>query len=484
MKIKHILWWVAGAERELMEQCPTDNRKQGAIGWMIMVTALIAACSGTAAAWFFTQHSDKLSDPLSIGHILFGLVWAVLIFSVDRCLVVTLKKDPTKSKTRRAIGSIIPLLTRAALAALIAFIISIPVELLLFRGLISEERPRYEEETAIDFGKATRESDENIRLTKEIADDSISYDKYANQINKIKTQLDNHKSERDKLKLELGKPKGSLGEEYHRILRDIEILEGYSELNNNQQTELSRKKTRRGRIIAEWNAPRNEKISVLNTTIQKEEEEKAEWEAKADSVENVISIIKGKIRVNNDTIGIKQDGYTNLQKQASQFVRQFEILMYAVSDKDDAGNLRHPWDGIFIWLIRCFFFIIELLPTLVKIVMPIGVYDSLLYEKEQELKAYFNSDEFHNIMRQREVVSIQHKLDLEKDQNDIDKTTRHDILRLMSDAQIEVADAYSKKWKQEALDKLNIAPPQNVGIVNSVTEPHPIKDNPIQDDFD
>jgi Mn2+/Fe2+ NRAMP family transporter len=69
----------------------------------------------------------------------FGCLWATLIFCIDRSLVITLKKDPTKAKQK----FIVPLLSRAALAIVVAFMVSIPLELVIFEDYIAANEENF-----------------------------------------------------------------------------------------------------------------------------------------------------------------------------------------------------------------------------------------------------------------------------------------------------------------------------------------------------
>ena len=88
MSFQKSMWWVAGANPEILKKCPTDYSKFASIGIMITVTALVAVFSGTFAAWYFMSDSEGSGSLFAA--FLFGLGWAGLIFSIDRCLVITL----------------------------------------------------------------------------------------------------------------------------------------------------------------------------------------------------------------------------------------------------------------------------------------------------------------------------------------------------------------------------------------------------------
>ena len=162
-RFQRFLWTVAGAELDILEKCRTDHKKFAAIGATILMTAFIAFCAGTSAAWYFTQSGDETSGSLGWA-MLFGLIWALLIFCIDRSLVITLKKDPSAKKQKFWV----PLLSRSALACIIAFMVSIPLELVIFEDFIAEQKFFFDESSAKELSESTRAHREEGVLSGEI----------------------------------------------------------------------------------------------------------------------------------------------------------------------------------------------------------------------------------------------------------------------------------------------------------------------------
>lgn len=156
---QRVLWTIAGAEIPILEKCRTDHKKFGAMGATIAMTSFIAFLSGTSAAWFFTQSGTETSGKIGWA-MAFGIVWATLIFCIDRSLVITMKKNPEKtSKT----WWVVPFVSRALLALIIAFMVSIPLELVVFEDFISEQEYLWNENKSNMLSKnsrANRESEE------------------------------------------------------------------------------------------------------------------------------------------------------------------------------------------------------------------------------------------------------------------------------------------------------------------------------------
>ena len=128
--LTRFLWFIAGADIEMLSLCPLDYKKYEAIGMTILMTALVGFAAGSSAAWYFTEDA--------LWTLVFGLFWSLLIFSIDRSLVVTLKKDPYKKSYY-----VLPLVFRGFLAILVAGIMSIPLELLVFNGFIQNDIENY-----------------------------------------------------------------------------------------------------------------------------------------------------------------------------------------------------------------------------------------------------------------------------------------------------------------------------------------------------
>ena len=163
---QRILWTISGAEISILEseKCRTDHKRFGAIGATIAITSFIAFLSGTSAAWYFTQRGNDTTGNLGWA-MAFGLVWATLIFSLDRSLVLTLKKNPENNKR---FWWIVPLVSRTALAMIIAFMVSIPLELVVFEDFIAEQEFFWNENRSNSLSKNSRANRESIKVQEHI----------------------------------------------------------------------------------------------------------------------------------------------------------------------------------------------------------------------------------------------------------------------------------------------------------------------------
>ena len=113
-----------------------------------------------------------------------------------------------------------------------------------------------------------------------------------------------------------------------------------------------------------------------------------------------------------------------------------------------------PTEWYFLWLIRLLFFIIELLPTVVKIVMPIGAYDRMVYAEEKDMEKYLTSSTYLERIRNMHDMELKNHEEQLKTQKEAEQEIRKKLITEMKDAQWEIADAAVKKWKEKELQKL------------------------------
>ncbi len=188
-KTQYFFWLLSGAEISILKDCPTDYNRQAGIGFTIFMTTLLAFFSGSYAGYYFGESY--------LSAIVFGIIWASLIFSIDRSMVVTLKKDPTKEKQNFWPA----FLSRAVLAVLIAFIISIPLELLIFKENIELHMDKYKLDQVYSVQQASKRNEAISDKQRILSNDSLV-------LGKVETQLSQ------------GEPKGD--PEYDRLKSEIQ----------------------------------------------------------------------------------------------------------------------------------------------------------------------------------------------------------------------------------------------------------------------
>jgi hypothetical protein len=109
----------SGADRDVLDNCSRgEKNKYAGIGATVFFTAVLASIAASYA--LFTVFDNMYRA------ILFGLLWGLVIFNLDRFIVSTLKKQ---DKWWKEFGMAVP---RLILAVIIAIVISKPLELKIF----------------------------------------------------------------------------------------------------------------------------------------------------------------------------------------------------------------------------------------------------------------------------------------------------------------------------------------------------------------
>ncbi|MDB5013357.1 MAG: hypothetical protein JWQ25_1559 [Daejeonella sp.] len=121
-KITDFFWFCSGAHVDTLRKYPTEHNKFFGIGATIFFTALFAALSGGYAMYFVFSGSAGAI----IFAILFGIIWGLAIFNMDRYIVSSI------SKTGSTNLQIMQATPRILLAIMIGLVISRPLELKIF----------------------------------------------------------------------------------------------------------------------------------------------------------------------------------------------------------------------------------------------------------------------------------------------------------------------------------------------------------------
>ena len=142
-----ILWWCAGADRQLLVRCPNSDRvKMQGLGGMVLATGALAFLSGSYA--FYTVFKPRLDMTLAAAQDfthwpsvvkagMFGVLWALVIFNIDRFIVgSTGKGDGTDAITWGELGRALP---RILMATVIGVCLAAPLEIRILESEIRAE---------------------------------------------------------------------------------------------------------------------------------------------------------------------------------------------------------------------------------------------------------------------------------------------------------------------------------------------------------
>jgi hypothetical protein len=148
-KILRYFWKVAGADRYILEKSTYgDQIKYMCLGGIIVSTGLMAALAGGYAFYTIFEPRDYAINnvktvasiannynptdiPTAILAVVFGIIWGLVIFNIDRFIVTsTGKGDGTEEITKKELKGALP---RIIMGAIIALTISKPVEIRMFK---------------------------------------------------------------------------------------------------------------------------------------------------------------------------------------------------------------------------------------------------------------------------------------------------------------------------------------------------------------
>src|SRR5712691_1035719 len=138
-RMKRFFWFCSGADIPILQtwDCSTEHNTYAGIGATIFLTAVLASISGGYALWTVFQ-----SYPYSIS---FGILWGILIFNLDRYIVMSIqKRSGWFGAFFRQVATASP---RLLLALLIASVITVPLELKIFEREIIDQLERQHQRT-------------------------------------------------------------------------------------------------------------------------------------------------------------------------------------------------------------------------------------------------------------------------------------------------------------------------------------------------
>lgn len=121
--IQRMLWFCAGAYQPLLKKCLTESNKYIGIGGTVLFTAIFA---GLAAG--YAMHTVFDSSYVAI---FLAVIWALMIFNLDRYIVGTIWKGKNSFEEWRIA------LPRFFLATVLALVIAKPLELRIFEKEIN-----------------------------------------------------------------------------------------------------------------------------------------------------------------------------------------------------------------------------------------------------------------------------------------------------------------------------------------------------------
>jgi len=380
MKIlRDFFWFCSGANMGILKRCPTEASKYVGIGGTILFTGLFAGISASYA--LFTVFRVEWIA------IAFGMFWGAMIFNLDRFIVSSMKK---RSGFFREAGMAVP---RLALAVLLAFVISKPLELKIFEREILR---------IIDLQKAEQAFNSKVAVFQnfpEIEEAQGQIDRLQQEIRE-KESFRNQKQEEydlERFGVQSSTTSGVPGIGRNARMKEQQLEDAQSDLEQTRTRNLAR-------------------IDLLNTRIrQLTEQREQDFDNQRQTIETY-------------------DGFAARIDALSILTQQSRAVYLA---------------NLFIILL---FIAVETAPIFVKLISPRGPYDDLLEKHEhvfskqrirEVTKLEQETYENLHLLEERSKSTIRKELD-------VSRTT----LREMTDAEIEIARKTIQHWKEMELKKI------------------------------
>jgi len=128
-KVTQFFWWCSAVHQATLAKYPAEHNKYVGIGATIFFTGFFAALSGGYALYFvFSGAAFSV-----VYAFLFGLLWGLAIFNMDRYIVSSINKNASGFK------QFLQATPRILLAVLIGIVIARPLELKVFDKEIREQ---------------------------------------------------------------------------------------------------------------------------------------------------------------------------------------------------------------------------------------------------------------------------------------------------------------------------------------------------------
>jgi len=310
------LWKAAGADSYILERSTyTDHVKYACLGGIVFATGFMAAMAGGYAFYIiFEPRGEAIQAlegaahiPTSIMATIFGIIWGLIIFNIDRFIVAsTGKGDGTEAVTWSEIKSAVP---RILMGMIIAITISKPVEIRMFQTEIDVKLQEKQQEQYI---KTQQNAEKNFRPAVE---------EYQGRIAECKKEIVDKKEE-------------------HRIAERnyTTEMDGYGGTGNKGIGPVAEKK----RIIAERKLAelkeiqkvKGEEIAELKIELAAADKKLKDAKAKAEQSANSLNGLLARINIAHEIAGIWITLFITLLFMAIELTPIFFKMMLIKSPYD------------------------------------------------------------------------------------------------------------------------------------------------------
>lgn len=476
--IKEFMIFCSGADSDLLKECPKyESNKYASIGAAVFFTGLFAFISGAYALYRVFYRGGGYGPVIAA--ILIGLVWAFMIFNLDRYIVSSMRKTDSKRK------ELLTALPRILIAIMISFVIAKPLEVRIFQDRIAaqisdneltkreSDKVRITDISDIDnAGKNKKENDDIItNIKKELAGDPNTP-----EFKQAMNELNEASSEKDKVYRQTWKKLDAARTNINFVKKDEKFKTFYYkdgiEIEENKVVDLSAdaKKLLAGyeAEVREVNSKRSTVKKKLNRKSKRVKDLRAQHQKTKEeelATANVRDTVLSNYLSNAELVRKDLTTRTNTATDiafTNTFITQVEALGDLTAWKSDIVDengvvLEEAESNSMFWMniaIIILFILIETAPVVVKLLSKKGIYEDKVIELEQVSENNTETKVKLNIANNKDILQI-------------DSNSNKILMDRITSAQIEIAERIIQKWKFNEFDKLKTTDENSINKVNT-----------------
>jgi len=377
-KLNPIQWFFivfcAGAERDIIEDCRTEWQKYTSLGATVLFTGLLAwvSCGYALYSVFQSFHAAMI----------FGFLWGLVIFNLDRFIIVTLKKLDDKpfekygpfSGIFRISTEFFCALPRIVLALIIAITIAKPLEVKIFEDRLRDAIVQSKHD-AID--KHKEQIEKRYRIN-----DTAENEALEAKINKIEAEL---KSAEDP-PLVKNHLRGKLKEAEEALAKSKSKKAGNDLAIQQIEVPDSIPNTQRNKLIEE-----GKRLQYAVNSAQREVDKMKKdidamkyeyYKNKYEELESTKLELKEAKTDGASTQGIaKAEIEAMVQETGKSFSNTFVTQLEALGELSENDTMKR-----ISMMLTLLFFAMELAPIFAKLISKRGPYDERIDSIEYEYK--------------------------------------------------------------------------------------------------
>ena len=420
----NFMWWCAGVNRDVLRQCPTEWAKYAGMGGTIFSTACMATLSGGYAI-------STVFDNTIVA-VLFGLFWGfVIIFNMDRLIVNTMYSDGKETISLKELGSCSP---RILIAIFLGLVISAPLELRI-----------YESEINVKIGEKIKEKKDQY-----ISRDKNRIDSLTNVISEIRDKAENIPIG-IALSGQAQQIQSSLQEEQARLnnirskIKDLQHQRSTIEPNSDIYSNISKRlhdkyieRDKQNAIVRRLQGDLGRISNEYSDAIKKSEVQKDEL------IKTIQLQIAGAQSAMSDS--------TSYNKLIDEEYGGFEARMAAFNEMRE----ENPSTNRSAWCITLLFIIIEIVPTIMRMMVADGSYEKLLEAETHRFKVLADK----RISDLNDLVNTEVQISTKKNRQRLEAEVlaNKELIEKVAKVQAELLQTAIDKWREEELAKIEKDP--------------------------